>query len=87
MKLRHKTNGDLCESHAFNVHALSEILVTFPDGSRDSDYISNYEVFLPDGTCKELAQAFRDRDVVPNNYNSVFGLPIDDAARQRGYNL
>ncbi len=48
MKLRSKTNpNNLASSSSFNVHGLGEIIVGFPnDGGMDSDYITNYEVYL-----------------------------------------
>lgn len=86
MKVRHKTLGAIGYSDQFNVHAVSEIIVGFVDGDCTTDYITNYDVELHHSEWKDLGQAFRDRDVIPNNYNTHFGLPVNDEARQRGYN-
>lgn len=91
MKLRRKNTDTICRSTQFNTSSLTEIYVDYgpyEDGSweRDTDYMRNYDVQLPDGSWKDLLQAFGDHDVVPNNDNTHFGLPIDDECRQRGYN-
>ena len=43
------------------------------------------EVKLGD-TWKCMAQAFRDRDIIPNNLNTTFDVPHNQANKDRGYN-
>ncbi len=91
MKVRHKTTKYTGWSSQFNTHGIGEIIVGFdvmPDGSGDMDsmYLHDFDVLLPDGTWKDLAQAFRDKDVVPDNYDIRFGPPTSPTNRERGYN-
>jgi hypothetical protein len=32
-----------------------------------------------------MRQAFVDRDIIPDNYNTFFGVPRNDEDRERGY--
>lgn len=86
MKIIHKKTGELCQSSQFNVSTTGEIIVCGEDWY-DSDFIVNYDVILPDGSQKDLGQAFVDRDVLPNNYNTRFDYPESDEAKERGYNI
>lgn len=86
MKLRNKLFDKECSSGEFNVHAMAEIIVYYPDDV-DTDYIRNFDVQLPDGTWKDLGQAFRDHDVITNNANTRFFFPTNDEDRARGYSV
>lgn len=72
-----------CRGSKFNVHALFEVIVYFED---DSDTIpgSELEVFLGDAWVK-LGQAFRDKLLITDNYNTEFFEPANEAERERGY--
>jgi hypothetical protein len=59
-------------SGQFNISALDEIVVYFDIGDASSEYIGDYQVQLHDGTWKDLDQAFKDGDVVPNDTNTYF---------------
>ena len=85
MKLRDKVTKEPCEGSAFNTHSLSEIIVMYKDGGQDSAYIKDFEVEIH-GVWKLLSDAFADKDIVPNNYNTHFGPPRDSQSRERGYN-
>lgn len=87
MKVRHKEKGYLGESSRFNMHGIGEIIVGFDEGDMDSMYISDFEVLLPDGKWKDMKQAFKDKDIIPDNYYTMFGLPKNDADKERGYFL
>lgn len=87
MKVRHKKTGGLGSSSRFNVHSLNEIIVGFDDGDMDSDYVSEYDVLLSSGEWKSLDDAFRDKDVLPDNYNTWFSEATDEADKARGYFL
>lgn len=42
MKIRHKETGQIAFSNKWNLNAIAEIIVCYPDGSRDSDYAKNW---------------------------------------------
>jgi hypothetical protein len=79
MKVRYKLTGTETDSSQFNVHALGEVLT-----GDDSAYISDLDVFIND-EWKDMRQAFADRDIIPDNYNTFFGVPRNEKDRQRGY--
>ena len=86
MKIRHRETGALGTSSRFNTHGLSEIIVDFQDAGMDSDYINKYEVYLEaTQTWKDLELAFKDRDVIIDNYNTRFFEPPTEKDRVRGY--
>jgi len=88
MKVRNKKTRALGFSSTFNIHGMSEIIVGFRDDGMDSDYIENYEVYLEATKCwKDLSLAFRDRDVVTDNYNTKFFEPPTEEDRIRGFTL
>ena len=79
MKLRHRKTHISAASNRFNVQALAEI-----DVGNDSMFISDLEVFV-NGDWKDMNEAFRDRDIIPNNYNSTFDVPETEEDKKRGY--
>lgn len=81
MRLRYKKTGTECSGYRFNPHALAEV-----DVGDDSPSIYELDVFV-NGVWKDLGDAFRDRDVIPDNYNVKFGEPKNVADRERGYFL
>lgn len=86
MKARNKKTGDLGHSSKFNMHAILEIIVCFDEGDCDSDYISNYDVYLESKqTWKPLDEAFRDKDIIEDNYCSEFREPRNEEEKQRGW--
>lgn len=88
MKLRHKKTGALAYSSNFNMCSMSEIHVYFEDGDADSDFIPEYEAWIEaKKEWKCLSEAFRDRDVISDNYNSHFFEPPTEEDRKRGYTL
>jgi hypothetical protein len=85
MKIRSK-NGNTGFSHSFNTHSLSEIIIGYDDDSMDSDDISNFDVYLEKkNEWKDMGQAFKDRDIIPDNYNAHFREPKNEQERQQGY--
>ena len=94
MRVRDKKTGILGFSNRFNVSAIAEIVVGFDDdadgGHRgmDSCYIGDYDVYLESKKeWKDLEQAFRDIDVITDNYNTKFFEPPTEEDRVRGYTL
>lgn len=89
MKLRNKLTSDLCQSDKFNMHSTSEIIVFYEDDC-DSDYIKNFDVELGVGDAVrwvDLRQAFKDHDVITDNFNTRFFEPKDEEDRARGYTI
>ena len=81
MIVRYKSKPDRIRStNSFNTQALCEVLT-----GDDSMYIQDLEVKIGD-TWKCMAQAFKDRDIIPNNLNTHFGEPTSQANKDRGYN-
>lgn len=88
MKIRDKNNTWTGESSRFNTHALSEIIIGYNgEGGMDSEYIKNCEVLLSSGKWKDMWEAFRDKDIIPDNYNEWFGEPRNEEDKTRGYFL
>lgn len=80
-KLRYKRTHTETHSSRFNVHALSEV-----DVGDDSAFFDELDVFLEStGEWKDMRQAFKDRDLIPNDHNTHFAEPRTDADRQRGW--
>lgn len=86
MKVRYKAHpSDDCCSSSFNVSAMSEVIV-MGDWGADSAFIKDLDVQLPSGEWKDMSQAFKDKDIVPDNYNEHFSVPVNEECKQRGYN-
>lgn len=84
MKLRYKKLPQVpFYSNQFNIHSLNEILT-----GEDSAYIHDLEAWIEaKQEWKCLQQAFIDRDVITDNYNTWFFEPKTEADRKRGYTL
>lgn len=53
-----------------------------------SDYISNYLVWLEKkNEWKDLRQAFKDHDVITDNYNTIFFESDNEEDKKRGFTL
>lgn len=81
MKVRYKDTQSEAWSSSFNAHSMGEVLT-----GDDSPFIKDLDVFLPSGEWKDMGQAFRDHDIVPDNYNLHFGLPMSEECKLRGHN-
>jgi len=88
MKVRIKNQPTIIgSSHKFNIHALNEVLVGFED-DYDSYYISDLDVFIEAlNEWKDMGQAFKDKDIIIDNYNTYFFEPKTEEDRKRGYTL
>lgn len=87
MKVMHK-KGYLGYSGNFNTSSLSEIVVYFEEGDCSSEFIKEYDVFIKaKNEWKDLGEAFKDRDIIVDNYNTRFFEPDNEEDRQRGYTL
>jgi hypothetical protein len=84
MKVRYKEKPHITGSASdFNTHSASEVLVHFHGGDAASVFIRDLQVELVTGW-KDLKQAFADQDLVPDNYNTWFGVPNAEQ-KARGY--
>lgn len=79
MRVRYKLTGTEAETSHFNVHALAEVLT-----GDDSAFISDLDVWV-NGEWKDMRQAFKDRDIIPDNYNTFFAIPRNPEDKERGY--
>ena len=85
MKIRYKDTGTEAYGSYFNVHAAAPIEVLTED---DSVYAKDLDVFLvKKGMWKDMLQAFRDHDLIRDNYSTCFFEPETDEERERGYAL
>lgn len=83
MKVRYKKTGAIAGSNKFNTTALYEILT-----GDDSAFIKDMDVFLEKtGEWKDMRQAFKDHDLIVDNYNTYFFEPENEEDRKRGYTL
>lgn len=80
--LRYKEHPeDSFNASQFNVHAMAEVLT-----GDDSAFVSSLDVLI-NGEWKDMGQAFKDHDLITDNYNTCFFEPRDDEERKRGYAL
>lgn len=83
MKVRYQKTGSIASANQFNMHAMAEVLT-----GDDSASIHELDVYLEQKQeWKSLADAFRDHDVIVDNYNSRFFEPETEEDRQRGFTL
>lgn len=82
MRLRYKSTGTETAGSRFNVHALAEVLT-----GDDTISIKDLDVFIPDKGWVDMSQAFKDKDIIPDNYNEFFGVPKTEEDKERGYFL
>lgn len=82
-QVRFKKTGTVGESSQFNTSTVGEVIVTTTE-DYDTVFISDLDVWV-NGQWKDMAQAFRDKDIIPDNYNQWFAAPHNDEERERGY--
>jgi len=90
MKVRLKSSGEVCWSSNFNTSTVGEIIVS---GGQDIDtwwhdtcFISDFDVLLEaTQQWKDMRQAFKDHDLITDNYNTCFFEPANPAERQQGW--
>ncbi len=82
MTLRYKKHpDDVFQSNSLNTLALAEVLT-----GDDSAFFSDLDVWIEaKQEWKCLSQAFRDKDVITDNYNTMFFEPKNEEERNRGY--
>jgi len=95
MKVREKENHSVqFEASMFNVHGIGEILGYDETFGCDLFYIKDLEVLLENSTCnmmngiwKDMRQAFKDHDLITDNYNVRFFEPANEEDRKRGFTI
>ena len=85
MKVRNKKTGCVGSANSFNLYSLSEIIVYF-DGVGDTDYISNYDVWLAKKKkWMDMNEALSNRSVITDNLSTHFFEPKDDTEKKQGW--
>jgi hypothetical protein len=80
MRCRYKKSGSEFSSSSFNPCGIGEILT-----GDDSAFIHECDVWIFGGWF-DMREAFKNHDIVPDNYNLHFAEPINEECRKRGYN-
>ena len=87
MKVRNIKTKEKGESSSFNTHSLSEVIVGWKE-ELDTVFTKDLEVFIEAlQVWKTLNQAFKDKDIINDNYNEYFFEPKNEEDRKRGYTL
>lgn len=81
MKLRYKTNGIETYGSRFNPCGLSEVLT-----GDDSVPIGELDVWIGNEWV-DMRTAFKNKQIIPDNYNMFFSEPKNDSDKERGYFL
>lgn len=88
MKVRNKETKLVSFSRRFNIHGIGEMVIQNKEFGADSVYIKDYEVFLEKTQIwKDMRQAFKDKDIIIDNYNTIFLEPRNEEDKIRGYTL
>lgn len=82
MKIRYKKTGEEGGASQFNVHAMAEVLT-----GDDSAYISDLDVWIEGKGWVDMGEAFRNHDLIVDDYNTRFFEPRTEEDRKRGYAL
>jgi len=85
MKVRLFKNSNVKgTSSKFNTESVSEVIVNFDDGDSDSACISDLDVYV-NGVWISLTEAFKQKLIITDNYNTHFFEPKDEEEKKRGY--
>jgi len=91
MKAREKENPErIFSANIFNVHGIGEVIGYDETFGCDLFYIKDLEVLLVKmGTrkWKDMQQAFKDHDLIMDNYNTRFLEPKNEEDRTRGFTV
>lgn len=87
MKVKFKSDksNEISWSSQFNTHGFGEVIVN-GDWGQDSVYIKDLDVLI-NGKWKDMGAAFRDKDLIHDNYNIYFFEPKNEIDRKRGFEL
>ncbi len=84
MRVRNLETKQLGNSDSFYGNDPHKIIVATPHWVGD-DKVENYEVYIHGSGWINLANAFEQRLVIPDNYYNYFRESRSDIERQRGY--
>ena len=87
MKVRVKTTKDEGFASNFNTSTVGEVVMHFTEGDADSMFIRELDVWIEPNGWKDMSTAFKDRDIITDNYNVRFFEPPTEEDRKRGYTL
>lgn len=95
MKAREKIHPEtIIHTGKFNIHALSECICYWPEGDADSMYFKDLDVFIEATNetgdvigWKDMREAFGDKDIIVDNFNTHFFEPANEEDRKRGFTL
>lgn len=71
------------EANRFN---RNEVIVYYDNDDCDSEFISNLEALI-NNNWLTLKEAFENKDLITDNYNTEFFEPKDEEERERGYRI
>lgn len=78
---RYKTGGEQFNTDAFNIHSMDEVLT-----GDDSAPMGELEVFIvANGRWMTFGEAFSQRHLITDDFNTRFREPLDEEERARGY--
>lgn len=82
------TNGNhvIGEASRFNTASLDEVIVYFDDGA-DSVSMKKLDVKLRNGAWVDILDAFRDKEIIPDNFSTSFSYAETEEDKIRGYSL
>jgi len=95
MKAREKIHPEtMIYTSKFNIHALGECICFWPEGNADSMYFKDLDVFIEATNesddvigWKDMQEAFEDKDIIVDNFNTCFFEPANEEDRERGFML
>ena len=88
MKVKGKTSEIIWYAHQFNIHGIGEMIIQNEEYGADSVYIKDFDVWLESKQeWKDMAQAFRDKDLIIDNYNTIFFELKTQEDKIRGFTL
>ncbi len=72
----------------FNIHAFGEVVGCGDDFGCNLFFIKDLDVFLESNNqWKDMRSAFKDCDLITDNYNTCFFEPVCEEDKKRGYTL
>lgn len=77
----------------FNIHGIGEVIGYGETFGSDLFYTADLDVLLGEEKeswhlrWKDMRQAFKDHDLITDNYNTRFFEPVNEEDRKRGYTL
>lgn len=96
MKAREKMKPEIAiHTGKFNIHALNECICYWPEGNADSMYFKDLDIWIKATSeatgkqigWKDMRQAFKDKDIIVDNFNTCFFEPKNEEDRKRGFTL